>query len=169
DKPAFEWDAARVPDARDLFARAQALNVQFAAPSFPGVLHGTDMFEEWEDRGWLLIDDDSNAHVFEGNQASGGQPFGLLDLTHKDVYKLWSERQRQVFDEGLGAPICDAQFNIPDNITARGGESGAVLRTVYPLLARRALFDAVAGHKTPQEGVVISTDLFPSAQRFAWQ
>src|SRR5690606_721633 len=40
---------------------------------------------------------------------------------------------------------------------------------VYPLLARRALFDAVAGHKTPQEGIVISNDLFPSAQRFAWQ
>ncbi len=169
DKPAFEWDANRVPDARDLFARAQALNVQFAAPSFPGVLRGTEMFDEWEDRGWLLIDDDGNAHVFEGNEASGGQPFGLLDLTHKDVYKLWSERQRQVFDEGLGAPVCNAQFDIPDGITARGGESGAILRTVYPLLARRALFDAVAGHKTPQEGVVISSDVFPAAQRFAWQ
>ncbi|MGB6106136.1 MAG: glycoside hydrolase family 31 protein [Pusillimonas sp.] len=169
DKPVFEWDASRVPDARDLFARAQALNIQFAAPSFPGVLGNSEMFTEWEDRGWLLIDDDGNAHVFEGNDVTAGQPFGLLDLTNKDVYKLWSERQRQVFDEGLGAPVCDAQFNIPDGITARGGESGAVLRTLYPLLVRRALFDAVAGHKTPQEGVIISTDLFPSAQRFAWQ
>ncbi|NYT86277.1 glycoside hydrolase family 31 protein [Pollutimonas harenae] len=169
DKPVFEWDAARVPDARDLFSRAQALNIQLAAPSFPGVLSDTDMFAEWEDRGWLLIDDDGNAHIFDGNDVTGGKPFGLLDLTHKDVYKLWSERQRQVFDDGLGAPVCDAQFNIPDGITARGGESGAVLRTIYPLLARQALFDAVAGHKTPQEGVVISADLFPSAQRFAWQ
>src|SRR3546814_962591 len=40
---------------------------------------------------------------------------------------------------------------------------------MYPLLARRALFDAVAGHKVPPEGVVPSTDLFPAAQRLPWQ
>lgn len=169
DKPNFEWDPARTADARDLIARAQGLNVQLVAPTFPGVLADTYLFSEWEDRGWLLIDDDGNAHVFSGNDLSAGRPFALLDLTHKDVYKLWSERQRQLFDEGLGAPACDAQFDIPDGITARGGETGAKLRTVYPFLARQALFDAVAGHKTPQEGVVCSSDLFPSAQRFAWQ
>ncbi len=169
DKPAFEWDAARVPDVRDLFARCLAGNLQLAAPTFPGVLADTELFSEWEDRGWLLIDDDGNAHVFDGCAVTGGRRFGLLDLTNKDVYKLWLERQRQCVDEGLTSPACDAQFDIPDGITARGGESGAVLRTIYPLLARRALFDAVAGHKTPQEGVICSRDLFPSAQRFAWQ
>ena len=169
DKPAFEWDTGRIVEPRDLFARFQSLNVQLAAPSFPGVLADTNLFAEWEDRGWLLINDDGEAHVFPGTSLTAGKPFGLLDLTNKDVYKLWSERQRQCVDDGLGAPVCDAQFDIPDGITARGGESAAVLRTVYPLLARQALFDAFAGHKTPQEGVVVSTDLFPSAQRFAWQ
>lgn len=169
DKPVFEWDANRVAEPRDVLARAAELSLQLAAPSFPGVLADTPLFEEWEDRGWLLINDDGDAHVFEGIEATGGKPFGLLDLTYKDVYKLWSERQRQVFDEGLGAPVCDAQFDIPDDITARGGESGAKLRVVYPLLARQALFDAVAGHKTPQEGVIFSTDLFPGVQRYAWQ
>ena len=169
DKAGFEWDAARVPDPRDMFARYAELNVQVAAPTFPGVLADTELFAEWEDRGWLLIDDDGNAKIFPGNDVSGGQPFGLLDLTNKDVYKLWSERHRALFDEGLGAPVCDAQFDIPDDITARGGESGAKLRTIYPSLAKQALFDAVAGHKTPQEGVVCSTDLFPAAQRYAWQ
>ncbi len=170
DKPAFEWAADRAPDSRELFARFHALNVQLAAPTFPGVLEGTHMFAEWEDRGWLLIsDEDGSAHIFPGNDVTAGQRFGLLDLTNKDVYKLWSDRQRQIIDEGLGSPACDAQFDIPDGITARGGESGSVLRTIYPLLARRALFDAAAGHKTPQEGVVCSSDLFPAVQRFAWQ
>lgn len=170
DKPVFEWDAARVPDARDMFASAQALNLHLAAPSFPGVPTGTYLFEEWEDRGWLLLDDeDSSAHVFPGTELSGGKPYALLDLTHKDVYKLWCERQRQFCDDGLGAPISNVQYEIPDGITARGGETGAVLRTVYPILVRKALFDAVAGHKTPQEGVAGSTSLFPGAQRYAWQ
>lgn len=170
DKPVFEWDAARLPDVRSVQSRLQGLHLQLAAPCFPGVIQGTGLFHEWEDRGWLLIDDDSGeAHVFPGTAASGGQPFGLLDLTNKDAFKLWAERQRQFVDEGLGAPVCDAGFDIPDGITARGGETGMVLRTIYPLLARLALFDAVAGHKTPQEGVVLSADLFPSVQRFAWQ
>jgi alpha-D-xyloside xylohydrolase len=169
DKPGFEWDTARTADPRSDLARFVDLHLQLAAPTFPGVLAGTPLFEEWEDRGWLLINDSGEAHVFPGNEASGGKPFGLLDLTYKDVYKLWAERQRQVFDEGLGAPVCNAQFDIPDDITARGGESGAVLRTIYPLLVRQALFDAVAGHKTPQEGVIFSSDLFPGVQRYAWQ
>ena len=169
DKPVFEWDASRVADAREMLAAFAEQNVQVAAPTFPGVLQGTGLFEEWEDRGWLLLNEDSEAHVFPGTPASGGQPFGLLDLTHKDVYRLWCDRLRQLCDEGLGAPVCSASFDIPDDITARGGESGATLRTLYPLLVRRALFDAFAGHKTPQEGVLLGSDLFPSAQRFAWQ
>nr|WP_088603671.1 glycoside hydrolase family 31 protein [Candidimonas nitroreducens]OWT60413.1 glycosyl hydrolase [Candidimonas nitroreducens] len=170
DKPVYEWDAHRVADPRALVSGLQALNLQLAAPTFPGVLADTLLFQEWEDRGWLLIEDASGeAHRCAGNEYSGGKPFGLLDLTHKDVYKLWSERQRQWVDEGLGAPVCDAQYDIPDGITARSGEAGAALRTLYPLLARRALFDAVAGHKTPQEGVIFSNDLFPSVQRFPWQ
>ncbi len=170
DKPGFEWNAARIPDVRAAQQKLQALSLQMAAPTFPGVLQGTELFDEWEDRGWLLIDDESGeAHVFAGNDVTGGKPFGLLDLTHKDAYRLWSERQRQAVDEGLGAPVCLAQLDIPDGITARGGETGSVLRTIYPMLARKALFDAVAGHRTPQEGVILSTDLFPAVQRFAWQ
>ena len=170
DRPLFEWDEHRVSDIRDTTAQAEALQVQLAGRTFPGVLSGTALFDEWEDRGWLLIDDDSGeAHLFPGNETTGGQPFALLDLTHKDAFRLWSERQRQVFDEGLGAPICNAAFDIPDTITARGGESGALLRTVYPILVRQALFDAFAGHKTPQEGVVLSSDLFPGAHRYSLQ
>jgi len=170
DKPIFTWNAQHVPSGEVARTRLQALRLQLAAPSFPGVLQGTELFQEWEDRAWLLMDDETGqAQVFAGSAASGGAPFGLLDLTHKDAYKLWVERQRQWVDEGLGAPVCDAQFDIPDGVTARGGESGMVLRALYPLLVRQALFDAVSTHKTPPEGVVVSTDLFPSAQRFVWQ
>ncbi|ANN68322.1 glycoside hydrolase family 31 protein [Bordetella bronchialis] len=169
DKPQLEWDAARFPDARQLFALFHKHHVHVCAPGFPGIPRHTPLFEELEDRGWLLTRDDGHAQVFDGNAVSNGQPFGLLDLTNRDVYSLWAERQRQLIEDGLDAPACDIQLAIPDGITARGGESGPALRTIYPLLARRALFDAVAGHKVPPEGVVPSTDLFPAAQRLPWQ
>ncbi len=168
DKPVFEW-SDRVPDWRGFAAAAAALDVHLAGACIPGVLQGTPLFEEWEDRGWLLCDTEGDPWVCPGTPASGGQPFGLLDLTHRDAARLWTERHLQAVEEGLDAPVCQAQFALPDGVEARGGEAGAVLRTAYPHLARRALFDAVAGPRTPQEGVLLSRDLFPGVQRFAWQ
>ena len=168
DKPIFEW-TPRLPDWREFSSACGALDVHVAGACYPGVLRDTPLFAEWEDRGWLLCGEDGAAQVFPGQAVTDGREFGLLDLTHKDVYRLWSERHAQAAEEGLAAPVCHAQFDIPDTVEARGGESGAALRTLYPHLARRALFDAVAGQKTPQEGVLPSRDLFPGAQRYAWQ
>lgn len=169
DKPVFEWSGRAPEDWRALVAAAEAVDVHLAGSVIPGVLQGTALFDEWEDRGWLLCDEDGNAWVSPGTPASGGQPFGLLDLTHKDARRLWTERYQQALEDGLEAPVCQAQFDFPDDVEARGGETGAVLRSAYPHLARQALFDAVAGPRTPQEGVMLSRDLFPGVQRFAWQ
>lgn len=169
DKPVFEWSDAVTAEWRDIVAAAEEQNIHLAGSCIPGVLQGTALFDEWEDRGWLLCDDDGDAWVCQGTEASGGKPFGLLDLTHKDAARLWTERHLQALEDGLEAPVCQARFDFPDELEARGGESGAVLRSSYPHLARRALFDAVAGPRTPQEGVMLSRDLFPGVQRFAWQ
>lgn len=169
DKPVLEWDAERFPDAKQMLALFHKHNVHVSGACFPGVLKSSPLFEELEDRGWLLASDDGGAQVFDGNAATAGRPYGLLDLTYRDAYTLWVERHRQLVEDGLDAPACDAQIDIPDGVSARNGETGAALRTQYPLLARRALFDAVAGHKVPPEGVVPSTDLFPAAQRLPWQ
>jgi len=169
DKAVFEWDARRFPDAKQMLALFHKHHVHVAATGFPGVIQSSPLFEELEDRGWLLTNDDGGAQVFEGNAATEGRAYGLLDLTYRDVYNLWTERHRQLVDDGLDTPMCNAQVDIPDGVSARNGDSGPILRTQYPLLARRALFDAVAGHKVPQEGVVPSTDLFPAAQRLPWQ
>jgi alpha-glucosidase (family GH31 glycosyl hydrolase) len=170
DKAVFDWDASRFADSRGVLARLRQAHVHVVAQTFPAVLAGTALFEELQDRGWLLTrDDGGGAHVFNGNEATGGRSYGLLDLTCRDPYNLWVERHRLLVEEGLGAPACNAQIAIANGVSARYGETGAVLRTIYPLLARRALFDAVAGHKVPSEGVVPSTDLFPAGQRVPWQ
>jgi alpha-D-xyloside xylohydrolase len=169
DKAVFEWDAQRFPDAKQMLALFHKHNVHVAASGFPGVLKTSPLFEELEDRGWLLAKEDGAAQVFDGIAATSGQPFGLLDLTYRDIYNMWVERHRQLIEDGLDAPACDAQLAIPDGVTARNGETGAALRSMYPLLVRRALFDAVAGLKVPPEGVVPSSDLFPAAQRLPWQ
>lgn len=164
-----DWDALRFPDAKQVLELFSKRAVHVCMHTIPGVLAQTAMFEELEDRGWLLAKESGDAHIFEGNEVTNGQAFALLDLTHRDVFNTWSERHRQLAEDGLGAVSCSVQFDIPDEVIARGGERGAVLRSLYPALVRRALFEAAAGHKVPPEGVVFSSDLFTGAQRLLWQ
>lgn len=164
-----EWDAARFSNPKQAIDAFVKHATHLGMHTIPAVAVESTTFGELEDRGWLLCNESGDVHVFPGVAATSGQDFGLLDLTHRDVLNTWSERHRHLAEEGVGATACDVQFDIPDNVVARGGESAAVLRALYPALARRALFDAVAGHKVPPEGVVFSSDLFPGAQRLLWQ
>ena len=164
-----EWDRERFPDPKQVLELFAKYAVHLAMHTLPGAVVGTTTFAELEDRGWLLTNETGDAHVFPGIAATGGQDFALLDLTHRDVLNAWSERHRHLIEDGVGATICDVQFEIPDSIVARGGESGPILRSLYPALARRALFEAAAGQKVPPEGVVFSSDLFAGAQRLLWQ
>ena len=164
-----DWDHARFPDPKQVIGVFGKHAVHLCMHTIPASIAGTTNFTELEDRGWLLANEAGDAHVFEGVAATGGKPFGLLDLTHRDVLNMWSERHRHLAEDGVGATACDVQFDIPDTVVARGGETGAVLRSIYPALARRALFEAAAGHRVPPEGVVFSSDLFAGAQRLLWQ
>ncbi len=168
-KLALDWDNQRFPDPKQVLDLFASKSIQVALPSLPAVLTDTPTFEELEDRGWLLLKDSGQACVMPGNEVTGGQDFGLLDLTHKDVYRQWVERHRQLADDGVSAVWCDVQLDLPDDVTARGGESGSTLRTLYPMLVRQALYEACAGHKVPPEGLVLTNDLVPAGQRYPWQ
>jgi alpha-glucosidase (family GH31 glycosyl hydrolase) len=133
-KLSIEWDANRFPDPKQVLDLFAAKAIQVCLPTLPAVEVGTSAFDELEDRGWLLINDSGHACVFKGNAATAGVDFALLDLTHRDVYQQWIERHRQLADEGVSAVMCDSQFDIPDDVTARGGESGSILRTLYPAI-----------------------------------
>ena len=168
-KLTIDWDSERFPDPKQVLDLFAARSIQIALPALPAIMVGTPTFEELEDRGWLLAMDSGDAYVCKGNEATGGQDFALLDLTHKDVYRQWVERHRQLADDGVSAVLCDVQIDFPDEVTCRGGESGAKLRTLYPMLARQALYEACAGHKVPPEGLVLTNDLVPAGQRYPWQ
>ena len=115
--------------------------------------------------GLAAVQDDGSAQVFDGIPRRPAS-LGLLDLTYRDIYNLWVERHRQLIEDGSTRPRrADRHSRWRERAQRR---DGAALRSMYPLLVRRALFDAVAGLKVPPEGVVPSSDLFP-AQRLPWQ
>lgn len=168
-KLGIEWDSSRFPDPKQVLELFANRSIHVCLSTLPAIEKGTAAFEELEDRGWLLTHDSGDACVFKGNEITNGKDFGLLDLTHRDVYQQWVDRNRQLAEEGVSAVRCDVPFNIPADVTARGGETGPRLQTLYPILVRQSLYEACAGHKVPPEGVVLTNDLVPAAQRFPWQ
>lgn len=163
-----EW-SERLGDVKALLNGFKALDVKVCAPGFPAVLQSQPMFEELEDKGWLLTDEEGGAFVFDGVAATSGESFGLLDLTHKDVFTFWRDKLRALQDEGVEAVSCDAQLDLPNGVSARNGDADGRLRSVYPMLVKRCLYEAAAWNKVPSEGVVWSRDLFPTGQRLPYQ
>lgn len=163
-----EW-SERLGDVKALLSRFKELDVKVCAPGFPAVLQSQPMFEELEDKGWMLTNDEGEAYVFNGVDATAGEAFGLLDLTHKDVFAFWRDKLRALQDEGVEAVSCNAQLDLPNDVSARNGDSGGRLRSVYPMLVKRCLYESAAWNKVPSEGVVWSRDLFPTGQRLPFQ
>ncbi|MCK9510245.1 MAG: glycoside hydrolase family 31 protein [Pigmentiphaga sp.] len=164
-KQASEWDATRFPDSKAWLQACQAAEVRVCLPVYPGVPYDSPAMLDLEDRGWLLTGDDGLARSIDTDAVATGAS-AVLDLTHRDVYNSWCERNRQVFDEGVDAMASLLPSHLPDDIEARNRASGVRLRQLYPLLATRNLFDAAAWHKVPPEGLVWHRDLSPVAHRF---
>ncbi len=169
DKLALEWDITRLEDSRRWFGQLSEDGWYASATTFPGVPVNTQLFADLEDRGWLLCNEEGAAHVFDGLKATGGQAFGLLDLTYKDAFLFWQDRHAQLVEEGASALECHFPVDIPDTVSARNGEQGPLLRTLYPMLLKRALFEAVSRNKIPAEGVVLGAGFGMGAQRTPWQ
>ncbi len=167
-KQASEWDANRFGDGKSWVQEARGAGLRVCLPTFPGLPFDNDSAAmlDLEDRGWLLTGDDGLASALPGGEALGHQDAALLDLTHRDVYNTWCERNRQLFDDGIDAMAVSLPDTLPDDLEPRNRAAGARLRQLYPLLVTRNLFDAAAWHKVPPEGVVWHRALSPVSHRF---
>ncbi|WP_028357750.1 TIM-barrel domain-containing protein [Brackiella oedipodis] len=169
DRLQLEFDSNRLEDnPRHYFDDLKNQDWHCVIPTFPGVLADTRLFEELEDRAWLLLGPDGLAYQFPGTAASGGKPFGLLDLTYKDALQFWRERHEQLFEQGQSCQLSFADVHIPDEVENRQGESGAVLRTLYPMLLEQSLYQALSAKSTPPEALVNRDFVAPMTQRTPW-
>lgn len=165
-KQASEWDVGRFGDGKAWLHACKAADLRVCLPTFPGLPYDAPAMLDLEDRGWLLVGEDGLARSLPGGAACRDQAAAWLDLTHRDVYNTWCERNRMAFDEGVDAMACDLPGGLPDDIEPRNRAPGSRLRQLYPVLAMRNLFDAAAWHKVPAEGVVWHRALSPVSHRF---
>lgn len=146
----LDWDESRTGEVRQFVNTYLKGKKHLCLPTFPGIPVETVLFRDLEDRAWLLLDDDNKAYVID----TPAGKMGLLDLTHKDAYQFWENRHQQLLDNTDTALRVSYPFAIQDGINARHGETGALLRQLYPLWLEQSLFEAQAFYKTPSEAFV---------------
>lgn len=169
DRMNLEWNLDRFNEPlKNFFESLKEEGWHPSVTTFPGILVDTPLFEELEDRGWLLIDESGDAFRFEGCPQSGGKPFGLLDLTYNSALQFWTEAHEQLLDQGQSISINFSDIKFPDGVEGRHGDQAPRLRNLYPLLLEQSLFNALSAHSTPPEAVVMR-DFFTSvSQRVPW-
>lgn len=166
DRLSLDWNTERLGDnTRAYFDDLQENNWHAIVPTFPAIYVGTHLFEELEDRGWMLMDEEGDALRFSGSRHTGGQDYGLLDLTYKDAYNFWRDRHQQLLEHGQSLKTVTSIFELPDEASGRHNEEGALLRNLYPTLMEQALYEGISASTTPPEGVVVHDQINVASQR----
>lgn len=161
DKLNLDWDESRTGEIRQFVNDYLKGNKQLCLPTFPGIPVGTLLFRDLEDRAWLLLDNDNKAYTIE----TPAGKMGLLDLSHKDAFQFWESRHQQLLDNTDTALRLAYPYQIQEDINARHGETGALLKQLYPLWLEQSLFEAQAFYKTPSEAFVYRDSLSLNSPR----
>lgn len=166
DRLNLDWNMERLGDnTRAFFDGLKEENWHAVLPTFPAIPVTTHLFNELQDRGWMIMDAEGAALRFSGSKHSGGEDYGLLDLSYKDAYNFWRDRHQQLLEHGQSLKTATSVFELPDEACGRHNEEGAVLRTLFPTLMEQSLYDGISASSTPPEGVVVHDQINVAAQR----
>lgn len=166
DRLSLDWDAERLEaNTRAYFDKLKDNHWHAIVPTFPAIYVGTHLFEELQDRGWMIMDAEGDALRFSGTKHTGGKDYGLLDLTYKDAYNFWRDRHQQLLEHGQSLKTTTAIVELPDEASGRHNEEGALLRQLFPTLMEQSLYDGISAATTPPEGVVVHDQMNIASQR----
>ncbi|NLA89303.1 MAG: hypothetical protein GX844_05495 [Alcaligenaceae bacterium] len=166
DRLNLDWDAERLGDnTRAYFDNLKENDWHAIVPTFPAIYVGTHLFEELDDRGWMVMDAEGDALQFKGTRHTGGKDYGLLDLTYKDAYIFWRDRHQQLLEHGQSLKTATSIVELPDEACGRHNEEGALLRRLFPTLMEQSLYDGISSTTTPPEGVVVHDEINMASQR----
>lgn len=166
DRLNIDWNVDRLGDnTRAYFDDLQENHWHAIVPTFPAIIVGTHLFNELEDRGWMIMDAEGDALRFSGSRHTGGQEYGLLDLTYKDAYNFWRDRHQQLLEHGQSLKTATSVVKLPDEACGRHNEEGALLRKLFPTLMEQSLYEGISCTTTPPEGVVVHDEINMASQR----
>lgn len=169
NKPQLEWDESRQDDVEVFLDTLHQQQWHAYVPTVPAVFEGTPLFEELEDRAWLLQDDQGYAYRFDASLIGAQGRFALLDLTYKDARTLWFDWHKQVTAQHVDGVVCALPVSLTEGVYARNGQTGVELDSLYRLHLYATVQEAAASHRVPVEVAMLSDRIRPDTQPYTWQ
>ncbi|WP_143244769.1 TIM-barrel domain-containing protein [Basilea psittacipulmonis] len=169
NKLQLEWSDSRQTNLELFFDHLHNEKWHIYAPTLPIIKVGTPLFEELEDRGWLLQDEAGNAFLFEGHLVHTSEKFALLDITYKDAMELWVEWHRVATAQMLDGMVTELPIPSFDGVYARMGQTGSYLHQLYTLYLEDAVQKAMKDHRVPSEAIAFNGPFSAYSQRYLWQ
>lgn len=166
---ALEFDPERYPDPAAFMAQIKALDLKMCVWEYPFIAVANPIYADLAQKGYFLKDAQGQPYVFHWDPEPFGQlltplpPSGLLDFTNPAAYRWWQERHQALWDLGVDVIKPDFGEQIPREVVAHNGDTGARLHNVYALLYNQAVFEA-----TP-ERLVFARSSYTGSQRYPVQ
>ncbi|MDR7417903.1 MAG: glycoside hydrolase family 31 protein [Armatimonadota bacterium] len=170
----FEWDRDRYPDPEAFARELKALNFKLCVWEYPYVSVHNPLFKELAAKGYLLRTPSGEPYVYEwdprpfGTLLSQLPPSGMVDFTNPDAYAWYRDAHERLFAQGVDVLKSDFGEQIPEDVVAFNGDSGARVHNAHPLLYNRCVFEATERH-APGEGMVWARSGWAGSQRYPIQ
>jgi len=158
------WDEERFPNPKEMLTGLREQGFKTCVWEGPFVPSGTEMFEEGERGGFLLVNPQGNTYLintglvmashkqedFKGQETVGSfdglppaPPAALVDFTNPEAVKWIQEKHFDLLNQGVDVFKTDFGEQVPiDAVSPHSGITGKRLHNLYAVLYNRSIFEA---------------------------
>lgn len=162
------WDKERFPNTENMLANLKALGFKNCVWEAPFVPSNTEMMDEGEKGGYLLVNPDGETYLidtglvmashskegFKGQETAGSfgnlptaPPAALVDFTNPKAIKWYQDKHNLLLKMGVDVFKTDFGEQVPeDAISPYSGLTGLKLHNLYAVLYNRTVFKTIQKH-----------------------
>lgn len=159
----FRWDPENYPDPQGFIDGLHARGFKLTLWEHPYISVESDLFAVGQREGYFLTRPDGEVYVIDYGLSLAPRPDGvirtatpetswnarvaIIDLTNEAACRWFQDLHRPVLRQGVDAFKTDFGEDVPIDAVFSGGQTGAALHNLYPLLYNEAVYEVTEQEK----------------------
>ncbi|GAB6903934.1 alpha-xylosidase [Kineosporia succinea] len=158
----FTWDPRVFPDPVGMLSRLREKDVRVCVWINPYIAQRAGIFDEADEKGYLLKKKDGTTFQWDLWQAG----MGLVDFTNPDAVAWYQGHLRRLLSEGVDAFKTDFGERVPTDVVYHNGADPESMHNFYTQLYNRAVFEVLEEVRGRGEAVVFARSATTGGQQF---